>query len=189
MMKRNKNILLAGFLILIVTISRIVNFEMHLYNLAPVAALGLFGGAVIKDKRIAFLLPILSYFISDLYIHFFSEVSGFYGIEQLFVYGSMMLITFLGSKMKQPKALKVLGYSVTSAVLFFIVSNFGTFLSIQFGVDLLGYGKGWQGFITTYTMAIPFFKNTLVSTVLFSGLLFGTYHLASQAWGSKAVKA
>lgn len=185
MKKNNINILLAGALILLLVVARIVNHELQIPNLASIAALGLFSGAVIKDRKVAFLLPILAYFISDVYIEFFGHTKGFYGIEQFFTYGSMILITMLGSRMGQPKALKVFGYSIASSLIFFIVSNFGVWVSIQFGVDLYGYGKGLNGLATTYLMALPFydkmgttiFINTFLGGVLFSGILFGAYQL------------
>lgn len=186
MMKKNStNILLAGALILLLVVARIVNHELMIPNLASVAALGLFSGAVIKDLKVAFLLPLLAYFISDVYIEFFGHTSGFYGIEQFFTYGSMMLVTLLGSRMGKPKALKVFGYSIAGSLIFFLVSNFGVWVSIQFGTDLYGYGKGLDGLATTYLMALPFydkmgttiFLNTFLGGILFSGILFGAYQL------------
>ena len=88
-MKNNKtSILLATGLILRAGAARIMNHEMHLYNLAPVGALGLFSGAVLKDKRYAYLLPMLSLLIGDLYIQFCTSWACFYGISQIFVYSS-----------------------------------------------------------------------------------------------------
>ncbi|MBS1589718.1 MAG: hypothetical protein JST52_08920 [Bacteroidetes bacterium] len=185
-MKQNKlNLLLAAGLILMAATARIVNHEMHLYNLAPIGALGLFGGAVIQKKSFAFLLPILALFIGDLYIQLYPSspgMRGFYGMEQFFVYGAMLLVTVLGTQMKQINTKNVLGFTLGGSVLFFIVSNLGAYFSGM-------YGTGWQAFSTTYIMAIPFFKNTLAGDLIGSVLLFGGYSLLQQAWSKHLQKA
>lgn len=176
-MKNNRtHILLALGLIFIGATSRIVNVEMSLYNLAPVGAIGLFAGAVIKDKRVAYLVPLLSLFIADLYIQMFSNImKGFYGFEQLFVYGGMALVAMLGSAMKNIEhakpakyALNTVGFSIAGSAIFFIVSNFGSFLTGM-------WGSGFEGLVTTYTMALPFFEKSMTSDLVGSALLFGSY--------------
>lgn len=184
-MKQNKlNIILAIGLIILAASARIVNQELHLYNLAPVAAIGLFAGAILKDKRIAFLLPLLSLLISDVYIELFpinAQQRGFYGIEQFFVYGAMLLVTLVGMTMKKADAGRVLGYSLTGSVIFFIVSNFGSYVSGM-------YGYGMESLTTTYVMALPFFKNTLLGDLIGNTALFGGYYLLQQAFTSKLEK-
>ncbi|HYC28467.1 MAG TPA: DUF6580 family putative transport protein, partial [Chitinophagaceae bacterium] len=116
-MKRNyTNILLAGGLILMAAITRIAGYEMGVYNLASVAALGLFSGNVLKDKKLAYLLPLLAMFTADAYIQYMHvafgrSMKGFYDISQFFVYGAMVIITFMGTKMKDRKVLRIAGYS------------------------------------------------------------------------------
>jgi hypothetical protein len=190
-MKNNRlNIIIAVGLILMAGVARIVNHEMHLYNFAPVCALGLFSGVIIKDKRIALLLPILAQLMGDVYISLFTHWQGFYGIEQVCVYASLLLVTLMGSGIGQPKALKVLGFTLGSAVVFFLLSNFGVWLSIEFGkVDLYGYGKGFTGLVATYAAAIPFFKNTLIGEFSGSILLFGAFYLLQLAVARKAITA
>ena len=69
-MKRNYTILLAAGLIIITAAMRIFNAEMHIYNIWGVTALGLFSGAMVKDKRVAFLFTLLAQLSSDLYSSF-----------------------------------------------------------------------------------------------------------------------
>ena len=163
--------------------ARIVNHEMHLYNFAPVAAIGLFGGAVLKNRKLAFMMPLLALFIGDLYIELFTTnplQRGFYGVEQIFVYGGMFLVTLLGLQMKNIKAAKILGFSLSGSVIFFVLSNFGSFMSGM-------YGYSFEGLTTTYIMAIPFFKNTLLGDLVGNSLLFGSYFLLQQAFTNKTV--
>ena len=183
-MKRNHiNIILAVTLIIVAAVMRIVTREMHLYNIAPVAAVGLFSGAVIKDKKFAYLLPLFSMFIADLYFSLFTSVNGFYGIEQLFVYGGMALVTLLGTQMHKVNILKVAGFSIGGSCIFFIVSNFGSFISGM-------YGYGFDGLVKTYVMAIPFFRDSFLPfDLLGNSLLFGLYFLAQRAFAPKLQQA
>lgn len=191
MMKNNRtNILLAAGLILLAVVVRIVNYELHIYNLAPVAALGLFSGSILKNKRIAYLLPLLAMFVSDAYIQLFTPMQGFYDISQFFVYGAMAIITFMGTTMKNNNAIRVAGYSIAGSAIFFVLSNFGTYLT-----GLWGYG--FEGLTTTYLMALPFytkegtsfFANTFIGDLVFSGLLFGAYAVLKQAISGKVARA
>jgi hypothetical protein len=185
MNQKRSHILLAAGLILLVASFRIVSAELHMYHFAPVAALGLFSGAVVKDKRFAFLFTLLAQLVSDLYIQFFTPYPGFYGVEQLFVYGAMLLITLMGTGMGRPGVLKIAGYSIAGSLLFFLVSNFGVWVSIQMGTDLYGYGTGITGLMNTFLMALPFYSengtslffNSMFSNLVGSGFLFGLYYL------------
>lgn len=190
-MKRNyTNILLAAGLILLAAASRIINQEAGLYHLAPVAALGLFSGAVVKDKRLAFLFTLLAQFISDAYIQVFTHMQGFYGISQVFTYAGMLLVTLLGTKMGQVRPLKIAGYSIAGSAIFFLVSNFGVYLQGYYGLDL-------NGLKTTFVMALPFyttfgtqlFINSFVGDLVFSGILFGAYFMLQPVLKPKTQKA
>lgn len=182
-MKSNyTNILLAAMLILAAAVMRIITAEFHLPNITPIAAVGLFSGVVIKDKRYAYLLPLLSLFVADAYFQFFTTIKGFYGIEQILVYTAMALVTFLGSKMGNISTVKVIGYSLIGSLLFFVISNFGSFLKGWYGYD-------FKGLVTTYTVAIPFFKNTVMSDLGGNIILFGAYFIMQKILTTKVQQA
>lgn len=181
-MNNRSNFLLATLLIVLAAASRIVNTEMHLWNFAPVAALGLFSGAVVKDKRLAFLFTLLAQLLSDTYFQLFTPYGGFYGISQFFVYGAMTLVTALGTTMGEVKPVKVGAYAIGASLIFFVVSNFGVWADGM-------YGRNLQGLVTTYEMAIPFYKNTLGGDLIYSAILFGVYALATRKTTIAAPKA
>jgi hypothetical protein len=184
-MKRNNlDIILAVFLIIMAASARIVNANLHVPNFVPIAAIGLFSGAVIKDKRsLAFLIPLLGMFLGDVYFQFFTNVPGFYSLSgQLFNYGAVIAATALGTGMKQPKIATTLAYLFGASTAFFLVSNFGYFAG------------GWNGYtfaglIKTYVDGIPFFKYTLAGDMAGGVLLFGGYFLVQQALLKKTQKA
>ena len=52
-MKRNNiNTILAFFLVLMAASARILNAKLNIPNVVPIAAISLFSGAVIKDRRV-----------------------------------------------------------------------------------------------------------------------------------------
>ncbi|WP_118950936.1 DUF6580 family putative transport protein [Taibaiella helva] len=181
-MKEKNNlriIFLCAALILVAAISRIVNAETHWYNFGPLVAISLFSGAILKNKTAAYLMPLAAYFLSDLYLQLVHH-NGFYGVSQFFVYGGMVLVVFLGTLMRKVNALKVLGFTIGGSLLFWLISNFGVFVSGY-------YGPGLSGLSATYLAAIPFYNqdgvgtelffNAIIGDLIFSGVLFGAYAL------------
>ena len=136
----------------------------HPPNFAPIAAMALFGGAYFNKKWAAFIVPIAAMFVTDLILGFHSTMWA--------VYLSFAAIVVIGMLMiKQKKVTNILLASVTSSVVFFIVTNFGAWLSSPF------YAKTSAGLVACYTAAIPFFHQTLLSDLFFVGILFGAYHI------------
>lgn len=186
-MKENnnaRNILFCTALILIAVVTRIISVESGLWqNFACMGAISLFSGALVKSKPFAYIIPLGAYLLSDLYIQFVAHKVGFYGTSQYFVYGAMLLVVLLGTKMGQPKALKVFGFSIAGSAIFWIVSNFGVwFANLTMPVSSPFYEDGLS-LAFTYYRALPFYNDfskelffgTFISDLAFSGLLFGAY--------------
>ncbi len=160
------NILLALMLILFAAFSRLIP---HAPNFTPVISIALFAGAYLK-KRYAFLVPVAALFLSD-------AVIGFYDLGSMaFVYGTLLLIAALGLMLeKKISAGRILGLSLSGAVIFFITTNFAVWL---FPGSM--YPKTFAGLAQCYVMAIPFFGNTMLSTLIYSAAMFGVYELADK---------
>ncbi len=123
----------------------------HPPNFSPVTAIALFSGLNFNDKRIAFSIPLLILFLSDLMIGI--------SLINLFVYLGFITVVLLGSKIKSIK----FGNILLASIIFFLLSNFG--------VWILGYPKNFEGLLLCYTMAIPFFGYSIAGD-LFFGYLF-----------------
>jgi len=183
-MKRNNlNILLVVLLIIMAAGARIINARLHMPNFAPLAAISLFSGFIIKDKRgLAFLVPIFGQLFADLYFQFFTAIPGFYDFAgQLCNYAGLVAATVLGTRMVA-KPVNALAYTFGASTLFFIISNFGYYLG------------GWNtysfaGLIKSYADGIPFFKYTIAGDMAGGVLLFGSYFLATQAFAKKTQQA
>ena len=99
----------------------------------------------------------LCFLITDLFI-------GFHSLT-LFTWGSVILIGYL-SKFFINSFLSRISGAIISAFIFFLVTNFGVWI-------LGSYGYTFNGLVMCYMLAIPFFGNTLVSTILFSLVIEG----------------
>lgn len=162
----------------------------HLPNFAPIAATALFGGAYLS-KRFAILVPLTAMAISDyllLYVNPFHSpmvhFSHIYPITALFtpstlaVWGSFILIACIGMWLKEHKNVKnIIVGSLASSVLFFLITNFGFWLTYDI------YPKTLSGQIEAYIMALPFFKWTVLGDLFYSGMFFGAYEFA--LWTAK----
>ncbi|MCW8810136.1 MAG: hypothetical protein OQK64_04170, partial [Ignavibacteriaceae bacterium] len=115
-------------------------------------------------KWAAFIVPIAAMFITDLFLGFHETMWA--------VYLSFAIIVVIGMIMlKQIKIGNVFFASVISSVSFFIITNFGIWLSTPY------YEKTGTGLAACYTAAIPFFHQTLLSDLLFVVILFGLFEI------------
>ena len=158
-MKKN-TLLLILFLSVVVLAARLIP---HAPNFSPLASVILFGGVYITNKKYL-ILPFIALFISDIFL-------GFYSWQiMLSVYGSLAVIMLLGQVVvKHKNVINIISSSLLAGIIFFAVTNFSVW---YFGN---WYTADLSGLITSYTMAIPFFKNTIMSNLFYSGILFGVY--------------
>lgn len=179
-MKQNKvNIIIFILLVVIGALYRV--WDNRPLGFAPQIAMALFAGSVIKDKKIAFLFPLLSMLVSDalyqvLYIQGLTSISGFYK-GQWVNYILFVSITVIGFWINSKKVGQIFLGSVAGALFFFIASNFLNW--IGGGLDLFNqpYPKTFEGLMTCFAAGIPFLKGSLIATFVFGAALFGGYQL------------
>lgn len=185
-MKSNRSIILA-FVLLILVASLYRVWEGRPFGFAPQMAMALFAGAIIKDKRWALLLPLLSMFLSDilyqiLYVNNLSPIKGFYSG----MWGIYLLIAGLscfGFLMKRITVVNVAVFSISGSMLFFIISNFLTWI----GGGGFGRPITFEGFLLCYEDALAFYRdyglingfagNFIIGDLFFTAVLFGSYFL------------
>lgn len=163
----NSQILIPRFLVLagMIFIAAFSRLIPHPPNFTAVAAIALFGGAYFSSRYIAFLLPLIALFITDLVIGFHNTMWA--------VYLAFTLVVLMGMGLKNKKKIgNIFLASVSASVLFFIVSNFAVWLAGGL------YPKTAEGLLLCYTAAIPFFHYNLLGDIFFVGILFGTFELA-----------
>ena len=170
-------------LLCIVLVAAVARVLPHPPNIAPVTGLALLSGAVI-GKRWMYTLPLAAMLLSDLFI-------GFHGTIP-YVYGSFVLITLLGSRFLRNTSIhgitahitpvQLAGVSFVSSVLFFIITNFGVWISSEM------YEKTLDGLLQCYTMAIPFFRNTITGDLIYTFGFFYGYRYVTQFAPQKALQ-
>ena len=150
---------LVAALILLAALSRLLP---HPPNFTPVEAIGLFGGAYLADRRLAYLVPLLAMALADLVLGLHSGMP--------VIYALIAFNVWLGFRVgPNPSAQRVASYGLLAAAVFFIVSNFAVWAS---GGGLF-YTYDLAGLISCYTMALPFFGYSLLGMVVYSTILFG----------------
>ena len=153
-------------LILLAAASRLLP---HPPNFAPIAAIGLFAGALL-DRRAAWLVPFAALLLSDLVLGFYHPVSLFWN------YGGFAACLLIGAGLlgRTRTLPRFVGATLASSLAFFALSNFGMWASGY-------YPRTAAGFAECYVAALPFFRNTLLSDVLYTAALFGGWALLRSA--------
>ncbi len=164
-----KDISLASGLILLAFLSR---FIPHAPNFTPVLAVAIFSGAVFKNRWAAYSVPFLALALSNIFLSYsFSSVSTMLICAALVLFG----------RGKLDKKWGWLSSALSASLVFFIASNF--FVWWQGFL----YPQTWEGLVSCYVAAIPFFQNTLLSTVLYSSLLFGVFNFLRHKKSDRAL--
>jgi hypothetical protein len=143
------------------------------WGFAPQFAMTLFCGSVIKDRKIAIFLPVISMFISDvlyqlLYVQGITSIQGFYDgmIWNYVIFGSLTVIGFFINSNSVKSLLKG---AILSPTLYFVISNFVTWIS----GGGLQRSKTLTGLMQAYVDGLPFYGNSIVATLAFGLILFG----------------
>jgi hypothetical protein len=176
-MKPSKNIIWSFILLVIIAaIYRIIPGRP--YGFAPQWAMAVFAGAIIKDRKWAFIIPVLSMFISDLfyqalYLGGITNMQGFYE-GQWQNYLLFTLLVFVGMAVKKLSVLQIAAASFAAPTLYFLASNFLVWASngTTRGLDR---PKTLDGLMLCYTDGIPFYRMSILATLIFSIILFGSY--------------
>lgn len=178
-MKKQKTVKFT--LIIIAVISRLFP---HLPNFTPLNAAGIFSGTYLTRKQ-SFLVVLLSMIISDyllLYINpysskpinfsqIYSPFAAFHSTT-FFVYGSMLLNVLIGWQVAKNKSAKsIVTASLAASVQFFIITNFGVWVTG-------GYSQNLEGLVQSYIMGLPFFRWALLGDLFYTVVLYSTYELA-----------
>lgn len=165
------------FLITIVIFGAFMRLVPHWPNFTPIAAMALFGGTYLGRKYLAFLIPMAALFLSDLLLGFHNNM--------IAVYAAFALTVSIGFILrKKVNAATIIGASLTSSILFFLVTNFAAwvvspFYPASFAGLMQSYAAG-LAFFNDGSYGISFFMNSVLGGLFYNGLFFGAYYLAKQ---------
>lgn len=144
----------------------------HPANFAPVAAVAIFGGAVLP-RKLAIIVPLVAMMISDWII-------GSYNI--IFVVWGCYLAIGLASSFFLRKRTFLRGAAMTfsASTFFFVVTNFAVWLWSGM------YEHTLAGLIWCYEMGLPFFRGTALSDMFYTAAMFSALALANYVVRRKA---
>ena len=166
--KDNKTKFVAAAVVL-AALSRVLP---HPYNFTPIGAIALFGGTFLKNKKMAFIIPIAVLLFTDLLLQMINPGYAFYK-GWIWVYGTFALIIPLGFYLRKKVNIQNIAIaSLAGSVIFFIVTNFVMWVASGF------YPLTTAGLIDCYMKAIPFFGGTLMGDLFYNAILFGVYAIA-----------
>lgn len=150
--------------IVIISLAVVARLIPHAPNFAPIGGLALFTGSHFK-KKVALIIPLAAMFVSDIFLGFHKTVP--------YIYVSFIIIALIGGLLKNNKWQSLALASLTSSVLFFLITNFGVWATGTM------YQKNLSGLIQCYGFGVPFFRNTLLSDLFYTFSFFYGYRFLS----------
>ena len=156
---------------------RLVSYKYPyvLSNFNPVGAIALFGGAYFTDKWKAYLVPLLTLFVSDIFLnHFYSSKWELMDPSSVMVYVFFIVMVFIGGLIKKPNVINVFAVSLVGVALHWLLTD------LPIVGDL--YPHTWSGYMQSLTAAIPFEKNMLFGDIVFCAILFGGFEYAKSRY-------
>ena len=131
-------------------------FIPHPPNFTSLIALSFYVPLFLGKRFIPALL--ICFIITDIFIGFHTIV--------VFTWGSVIIISLTSYIFQKNIYMRIIG-AVCGSLVFYIISNFGVW-------SLGSYGYSFDGLLICYIAAIPFYTNTLISTILYSALIEST---------------
>ncbi|MCY4095986.1 MAG: hypothetical protein OXG05_12780 [Gammaproteobacteria bacterium] len=145
------------------------------WNISPILPLCIFGAACYQARSLIYVIPLGIYFLGDLGIWLITGQAdwAFYPTQPI-VYLAVICVTVWGLLLRNKRSLwRIAGTGLAGAISFFIVSNLGSWF--------MWYPHTWEGLVECYTLAIPFFRHTMLSMVVFLPILFSKVTLKTVA--------
>lgn len=139
----------------------------HMPNFTPLGATAIFTGSR-GERPWNYYLPITILFMTDYFLGFHKTM--------IFVYASFLITTFLAERFyKNRRSLLFAGgLGLTNSIIFFVISNFGAWLTMPI------YTRSLNGLMQAYLMGIPFLRNMALADVTFTVGVFAIYNLVEK---------
>jgi len=162
-MNRSRIALVLG----LIALTAVMRVAPHPFNFTPAGALALYAGAHLRDRRLSYSVPLVAMLLGDLVI-------GFHVVMPV-VYACFAAMVWIGQRIRTRRTFRNVAVGALAAsILFFLVTNFAWWA--------LGgaYPMNFSGLLACFIAGIPYFRNTLLSDLLYTGVLFGGTALAGR---------
>lgn len=150
----------------LIALGIVIRLLPHAPNFSPIGALALVSG-IYFSRRFSLFVPVVALFLSDLFI-------GFYDWRIMTaVYGSFMLTSAIGIWVRANRtAPNLIAGILCGSLIFFLITNAAVWAFSEM------YPLNAKGLIQSYTMAIPFFRNSLLGDAFYSFLFIAIAEIA-----------
>ncbi|MBK8625686.1 MAG: hypothetical protein IPN86_09065 [Saprospiraceae bacterium] len=164
----------------------------HIPNFTPTESIAIFGAAYLGSKYMKYIIPLVILYLSDFIINntiarsFFVEQEGIVWFDQYMIYNfiALVFIVLVSTKLlKKINATNVFLSILSASIIFFMITNYGSWAS-----EKSIYTNDLSGLLMSYTAGIPFFRTTLLSNLLFSTILFGSYEMIQSLVSKRAAQ-
>ena len=177
-MKSQSRILVFTLLIVVLaTVSKLLFApKIEWSGFSPIMAIALFSGMIVKDKSKSFLYPLIALFVSDVLIHVLYVVglfpfAGLYSYQWL-NYAMILLTTLIGWLLQGKNYSRIITGVVAGPTLFYLISN----ISVWAGHGGWGRPMTFSGFLLCMQDGLPFYKNSLIATIVYLPVLLVSYN-------------
>lgn len=178
-MKINKKTILFLFILIAVTtlVKVLCAPNINFSGFSAGIAVALFAGFTEKDSRKVILLPLLTLFISDvliqlLYVADIFPFAGFYQ-NQWINYVLILGLSFIGVLFRKGGIVGMASAAIIAPAIFFLISNYIVWATQS---ELMGYSNDLSGLMTSYRAGLPFYRNSVISTIIFLPSFVALYH-------------
>lgn len=144
------------------------------YNFSALGAFALLAGSLTRRPLLAMAVALAVRAVTDCWLEYKTGY-GFYD-GMVFDYSAYAMIAVLGMVVSQRSVISIIGGGLAAAVTFFVVSNFGVWIS----APEHQYSRDFAGLLKCYEMAIPFARGTFVGDVIYSLVFFGCWSVLMQ---------
>jgi hypothetical protein len=142
----------------------------HPPNFTPMAAIALFAGFIFMKRYMAIVAVVAAMLLTDYFAFGYLSPDWFASKSMIVVYLALLFpVVFRSFLQKKLGVLRIAGAALASATVFFVATNLAVWAFSPM------YEKTFAGLVLCYTMAIPFFQNTIAGDMMWSGIIFGSY--------------
>jgi len=142
----------------------------HPPNFTPMAAIALFAGFIFVKRYMSIVAVVATMLLTDYFAFGYLSPDWFASKSMMVVYMALLFpIVFRCFLQKKLGVMRIAGAALASSTVFFIATNFAVWAFSPM------YEKTFAGLALCYTMAIPFFQNTIAGDMMWSGIVFGVY--------------
>jgi hypothetical protein len=158
----------AFFVISAILIAAFSRFIPHPYNFTAVGAIALFAGATMSNRWLSLIIPMAAMFLTDLFFTFHNTMWA--------TYSAMALTSMIGWAIRDRQNFITIAMgSLVSALLFFFITNAAMWV-VGFFIPDGFYTRDFAGLVNSIVQGIPYMSNTIISQLIYTGILFGAFH-------------